>query len=179
MVNKHSWKFCEIKVTCLEVHYRAATQSVSLTRDKYGNGQQGCCCGWIGPWEQSLKSQEIWDKYIFFLWIICNVKERPSTIPSLELSMWFGHLFTTSCRFVDPLNTATALKTVPDGGCIRVLNLIGQKLARLTYNFLQTSEYVQVADLDADSVKGPNESSNPQSPGYSVVLGMVGKRACM
>lgn len=58
-----------------------------------------------------------------------------------------------------------------------VLNLIGQKLARLTYNFLHTSEYVQVADLEADSVRGPKEIWKFQFPGYSVVLGMVGRRA--
>ena len=52
---------------------------------------------------------------------------------------------------------------------------MGQKLARLTYSFLHVSEYVQVADLEADSVGGPKEISKPNSPGYSVVLGIVGK----
>lgn len=33
-----------------------------------------------------------------------------------------------------------------------------------------------MADLEADSIKGPKEISNPQSPGYSVVLGIVGNR---
>ena len=33
-----------------------------------------------------------------------------------------------------------------------------------------------MADFEADSVNGPNEISKPQSPGYSVVLGIVGKR---
>lgn len=33
-----------------------------------------------------------------------------------------------------------------------------------------------MADFEADSVNGPNEISNPQSPGYSDVLGIVGKR---
>ena len=31
-----------------------------------------------------------------------------------------------------------------------------------------------MADFDADSVKGPKEIWNPISPGYSVVLGIVG-----
>ena len=61
-------------------------------------------------------------------------------LPSLELSIWLGHLFTTSWRFVDPLKTATALRTMAWGGGMVVLNLIGQKLARLTYSFLHTSE---------------------------------------
>ena len=31
-----------------------------------------------------------------------------------------------------------------------------------------------MADFDADSVKGPKEIWNPISPGYSVILGIVG-----
>ena len=57
------------------------------------------------------------------------------------------------------------------------MNLIGQKLARLTYSFLHTSEYVHVADLEADSVRGPKDTWKFQFPGYSVVLGMVGRSA--
>lgn len=52
---------------------------------------------------------------------------------------------------------------------------MGQKLARFTYSFLQLSEYVHVADLDADSVAGPKEMEKAISPGYSVVLGIVGR----
>ena len=33
-----------------------------------------------------------------------------------------------------------------------------------------------MADFEADSVKGPKEIWNPISPGYSVVLGIVGSR---
>ena len=33
-----------------------------------------------------------------------------------------------------------------------------------------------MADFDADSVKGPKEIWNAISPGYSVVLGIVGSR---
>ena len=33
-----------------------------------------------------------------------------------------------------------------------------------------------MADFEADSVKGPKEISNVISPGYSVVLGIVGSR---
>ena len=57
------------------------------------------------------------------------------------------------------------------------MNLIGQKLVRLTYSFLHTSEYVHVADLEADSVRGPKYIWKFQFPGYSVVLRMVGRRA--
>ena len=34
-----------------------------------------------------------------------------------------------------------------------------------------------MADFDADSVSGPKEIWKAQSPGYSVVLGIVGKKA--
>ena len=33
-----------------------------------------------------------------------------------------------------------------------------------------------MGDFEADSVKGPKEIWNPISPGYSVVLGIVGSR---
>lgn len=36
-----------------------------------------------------------------------------------------------------------------------------------------------MADFEADSVKGPKEIWNPISPGYSVVLGIVGSRETM
>ena len=36
-----------------------------------------------------------------------------------------------------------------------------------------------MADLDADSVSGPKEIWKLQFPGYSVVLGIVGKWACI
>lgn len=55
--------------------------------------------------------------------------------------------------------------------------MIGQKLASLTYSFLHTSEYVQVTDLEADSVRGPNDIWKLQLPGNSVVLGIGGKPA--
>ena len=89
--------------------------------------------------------------------------------------MWFGQRLTMSCKLVESLNTATVLKYIPGGGGEFVLNLIGQKLARLTYSFLHTSEYVQVANLEADSVRGPKEIWKLQFPGYSVVLGIVGR----
>lgn len=34
-----------------------------------------------------------------------------------------------------------------------------------------------MADLEADSVRGPNDIWKLQFPGYSVVLGIVGRRA--
>ena len=89
--------------------------------------------------------------------------------------MWLGHLFTISYGLLDPLKTATALKYVPGGGGVLVLNLIGQKLARFTYSFLHTSEYVQVADLDNDSVGGSKDIWKFQSPGYSDELSIMGE----
>ena len=160
MHKKRSWVWTS-HLPYLVVHCMAISQSASRSLDRCGNEQRGCYCGWTDPLVQTLHNKKKHLSFFTWCWSLYTRKyshirhhNQPKIsksyhkyfsgivviLPSLELSIWFGHLFTTSWRFVDPLKTATALRTVPCGGGIFVLNLMGQKLARFTYSFLHTSE---------------------------------------
>lgn len=73
---------------------------------------------------------------------------------------WLGHRFTASCTCSGFMKMGMDLMMQPGGGGRLVLNLTGQVVAILTYNFFNISEYVHVVDLVSfDGVA--NEISNP------------------